>query len=206
MSAPQDDPALGPINPRPVRTPYVRRARRHVVAIALIAAASPAACSSASRPEADLTPEAQRALGDSVWQELRSTYRFDGEDVVSRFMALYADTGRVISAASGGYTTNRDSVRVALTRFWDGAGKYMREPTWTWGPVAIDVLGRNGVVITAGYTVPHWTPDGAPHVIGGVWTSAWARRAGHWRIVQEHLSDMPRAEASRLELAMPRKP
>ena len=79
----------------------------------------------------------------------------------------------------------------------------MRRPRWEWDEMVVDVLSRDAVVITARYRVPHWTPDGNPHVIGGAWTTVWTRREGRWVIVQEHLSDLPRAAAARLEAAMP---
>lgn len=163
-----------------------------------------AACTgpSSGRP---LDGQARAALADSIEGLLRSTFRFDSGDVVPRFMRLYADSGRVVSAASGGFTSARDSIRSALTRFWEGAGQYMQQPTWTWGPMAIDVLSPDAAVVTAQYTIPHWTPDGNPHVIGGAWTSVWARAGGRWAIVQEHLSDLPRPVAARLESAMPRR-
>jgi hypothetical protein len=69
--------------------------------------------------------------------------------------------------------------------------------------MAIDVLSRDAAAITAEYTVPRWTPDGAPHVVGGTWTSVWVRRGGgRWMIIQEHLSDTPRVFAERLEAGM----
>ncbi|HEX6313350.1 MAG TPA: nuclear transport factor 2 family protein [Gemmatimonadaceae bacterium] len=121
-------------------------------------------------------------------------------------MRLYADTGPVISAASGGFTESRDSLERALTSFWTTAGQFMRQPTWTWGAMKVDVLSRNAAVVTARYTIPHWTPEGRPHVLGGAWTSVWARRGGRWMIVQEHLSDLPRPVAERVESTMPPAP
>lgn len=165
-----------------------------------------AACAVPAAREPELTAEERTAIADSLRARLVDTYVFDGTSPVSRFMRLYADTGRVVSAASGSFTTDRDSVRAALTAFWLGAGQYMRYPTWTWGAWAIDVLSRDAAVVTARYTVPHWTPDGKPHVLGGAWTSVWARRDGRWGIVQEHLSDLPRAAAERVEADLPPMP
>jgi hypothetical protein len=145
-----------------------------------------------------------QAIADTVKRLWTNTITFEGGDVVERFMSLYPDTGRVVSAASGAFTTTRDSLRAALANFWDAVGKNMRRPRWVWGRMDFDVLSRDAVVGTAQYTVPHWTPDGAPHLIGGAWTAVWSRASGRWVITQEHLSDLPRAIAQRLEQSMPR--
>ena len=55
----------------------------------------------------------------------------------------------------------------------------------------VDVLGPDAAVLTATYSIPHHTPRGAPHVVGGAWTVVFARRGGRWEVVQEHLSDVP---------------
>jgi ketosteroid isomerase-like protein len=60
----------------------------------------------------------------------------------------------------------------------------------------VDVLSPDAAVLTTTYRVPHQTPDGRPHVIGGAWTAVFARRDGRWQIVQEHLSDVPAAPAA----------
>lgn len=170
----------------------------------LILAAAGAGCGAPRPRDSDVASSEREAIADSIRTLLETTYRFDSTNVIARFMALYADSGRVISAASGGYTSTRDSLRGSVTAFWEGAGRFMVRPKWIWGPMAVDVLSRNAAVVTARYTVPHWTPDGNPHVLGGAWTSVWTRRDGRWVIVQEHLSDLPRAVAERLEAGMPR--
>jgi ketosteroid isomerase-like protein len=53
----------------------------------------------------------------------------------------------------------------------------------------IDVLAPDAAVLTATYRIPHITPQGHPHTVGGAWTAVFQRRAGKWVIVQEHLSD-----------------
>lgn len=163
-----------------------------------------AGCSQEGATSAELTSRERTAIGDTIQRLLETTYRFEDDSVVPRFMRLYADTGRVISAASGNFTTTRDSLRRSLLAFWEGAGRYMHQPTWQWDGMIVDVLSRDAAAVTARYRIPHWTPDGNPHVIGGVWTSVWTRRDGRWVIVQEHLSDLPRPVAQRLEAAMPR--
>lgn len=159
-------------------------------------------CSTA--PPDDRLAEAERqAIADTLRSVLESTLQFGEGNTVDRFMSLYADTGRVVSAASGSFSASRDSLRQSLVQFWEGAGRFMRHPEWTWGSMAIDVLSRNAAVVTARYTIPHWTPEGRPHVLGGAWTMVWARRDGAWRIVQEHLSDLPRPVAERVEAGLP---
>ena len=170
-----------------------------IVAVAL-------GCSTGAGSSDEITATERSAIADSIRSLLTSTYTFDGSDPVPRFMKLYADTGSVVSAASGGFTTSRDSVQRGLTTFWSTAGQYMQRPSWTWGAMQVDVLGRNAAVVTARYTIPHWTLEGRPHVLGGAWTSVWARRNGRWVIVQEHLSDLPRPVAERVEATMPAAP
>ena len=158
-------------------------------------------------PESDeLSLSERESIADSIRGLLTDTYTFDGADPVPRFMRLYPDTGSVVSAASGGFTEARDSVRQALTTFWTTAGQFMKQPSWTWGTMKIDVLSRDAAAVTARYTIPHWTPEGKPHVLGGVWTSVWTRRNGRWVIIQEHLSDLPRAVAQQVEATMPAAP
>jgi len=162
-------------------------------------------CSTGSRlPE--LTAQEQQAIADSIRTLLRDTYVFDGTDPVPRFMKLYPDTGDVVSAASGGFTIGRDSVQKALSTFWNSTGQFMQKPAWQWGAMSVDVLSREAVVVTARYTIPHWTPAGRPHVLGGAWTSVWTNRNGRWTIIQEHLSDLPRPVAERVEATMPAAP
>ena len=163
-------------------------------------------CSTNDVARDELSIPERDAIADSIRTLLTTTYTFDGTDPVTRFMRLYPDTGEVVSAASGGFTIGRDSVRRALSTFWQTAGQFMRQPSWTWGAMKIDVLSRDAAVVTARYTIPHWTPEGKPHVLGGAWTSVWSRRGSRWVIVQEHLSDLPREVAERVEATMPSAP
>lgn len=169
----------------------------------LAASAALIGCADVVPATSALSAAERSAIGDSVRLLLQRTYTFEDDSVVPRFMQLYPDSGRIVSAASGSFTTTRDSLQAALVAFWEGAGRYMRRPRWEWDDMLVDVLSRDAVVITARYRVPHWTPDGNPHVLGGAWTTVWARRGGRWVIVQEHLSDLPRAAAARFEAAMP---
>lgn len=179
------------------------RLRAHLAA--LIALVVPG-CSTGQSGRDDISAGERLAIADSLQALLTNTYTFDGSDPVPRFMELYADSGSVVSAASGGFTVSRDSVQKGLSTFWTTAGQYMKQPSWTWGPMKVDVLSRDAAVVTARYTIPHWTPEGRPHVLGGAWTTVWTRRDGRWVIVQEHLSDLPRSVAERVEATMPASP
>jgi hypothetical protein len=182
--------------------PSIRQLRRLAALIVILGPA----CSTGGSTSQPLTAEDRRAIADSLQSLLKNTYVFDGSNPVPRFMRLYADSGPVISAASGGFTTSRDTVQSALTTFWSTTGQNMQHPKWTWGAMAVDVLSRDAAVVTARYTIPHWTPAGRPHVLGGAWTSVWANRDARWVIVQEHLSDLPRSVAERVEATMPAVP
>ena len=152
-----------------------------------------------------LTPTAEAAIADTLRSQVRAAYDLSKGDVVRRFMSLYPESGRVVSATGGRVTTTRDSLQMSINAFWDGVGQLMVQPSWNWGRMEVDVLSSQSAVMTAQYTVPHWTDSGVPHVIGGVWTSVWRGGAGGWRIVHEHLSDLPRGVAERMEATMPRR-
>lgn len=143
------------------------------------------------------------AVADSLRQLVRAAYDLSRGDVVAHFMSLYPDSGRVVSATAGRVTTTRDSLQASINAFWDGVGQHMVRPEWKWDEINVDVLSRDIAFMTATYVVPHWTDVGRPHVIGGVWTSVWQRGGSGWRITHEHLSDMPRALAERMEATMP---
>jgi len=177
----------------------MRRLRRTLPNFALLVIG---ACSAAGSSDSSLGAGERAAIADTVKRTIVSTYDLSRPDVVDRFMRLYADTGRVVSASGGFVTTSRDSLRRQIETFWTAVGQNMQGPTWTWGDMIIDVLSRNAVAVTATYTVPHHTPDGQPHMIGGAWTSVWTHRNGRWVIVQEHLSDLPRAVTAPMEAGM----
>ena len=137
--------------------------------------------------------ERQRtATADTLKAMISSAYDLSKPgDAVGRLMSLYPDTGVIVSASGGRVTTTRADLEAGVRAFWDNVGRNMRNPKWTWSDMRVDVLGPEAAVVTATYRVPHLTPAGAPHVIAGAWTAAFARRDGRWVIVQEHLSDVP---------------
>jgi ketosteroid isomerase-like protein len=159
------------------------------------------ACSQGT-PASSVSPAQASAIADTLRGLVRNAYDLSKGDVVKRMMSVYPSSGRVVSATGGRITTSRDSLQQAITSFWENVGQHMVQPTWTWGPMEVDVLSPHNAVMSASYSVPHWTDAGRPHVIGGVWTTTWTRDASGWHIVHEHLSDLPRAVAERIEATM----
>ena len=185
---------------RPKTTlPYITTMRATMPVLLILAIlASLAGCGTASGTasggdrDTALSDAERRAIATAVEQRLRdATDLRAGGDVVARMLSLYPDSGRVISASAGQVTTDRDSLAGSVRYFWEFIGQNMREPEWRWGPMQVDVLGRDAAVVTAAYRIPHLTPRGEPHVIGGAWTAVFVRRGGRWVVIQEHLSDTP---------------
>jgi ketosteroid isomerase-like protein len=155
---------------------------------------SVAACRPAGPSEQrPLSAAEQEAIADSLRRMMVAAADLSKGNVVRRLMSLYPDSGRVVSASAGRVTASRDTLERSIRTFWENVGHNMRDPRWTWGTMYVDVLGRDAAVLTATYSIPHHTPRGAPHVVGGVWTVVFARRGERWVVVQEHLSDVPEA-------------
>ncbi len=146
-----------------------------------------AACESSGRP-----PAAERAaIADSLKHLVIATYDLSKPDVVGRLMSLYPKSGPVISASGGRVSTTRARLETQIRTFWLYVGSNMRNPKWEWTSMRVDVLAPNAAVMTSTYRIPHTTPAGMPHVIGGAWTAVFAKLDGRWVIVHEHLSDSP---------------
>jgi ketosteroid isomerase-like protein len=143
------------------------------------------ACESTRRDDA---VDPSRALADTLATLIADAYDFSRPDVVARMTALYADTGRVVSASRGRVIASADSIRHGITTFWQ-VGRNMRNPKWTWGEVYVDRLGRDAAVLTGTWTIPHLTPSNQQHVLAGAWTAVFRRIDGRWKIVHEHLSE-----------------
>lgn len=131
------------------------------------------------------------AIADSLKRMVISVYDLSKPDVVGSLMSLYPPGGRVISASGGAMTTTRPQLEEQIKTFWKYVGSNMKQPKWEWTAMEVDVLSRDAAVMTATYRIPHTTPNGMRHEIGGAWTAVFARRDGRWMIVQEHLSDAP---------------
>ena len=131
---------------------------------------------------------ARRAIGDTVTRLIEEAYDFTRPDPVRRIMALYPDSGPVISASNGRISSSRDTLESGIASFWEAMGRNMQQPKWVWGERHVDVLSPTAAVMTATYTIPHTAPSGAAHVVGGAWTAVFRKRDGAWRIIHEHLS------------------
>jgi ketosteroid isomerase-like protein len=170
-------------------TPAVRTA---IISLAFCLAAI-AGCGPASPPDPaarhSMSAAEREAIADTIRARITTAANLSAKDVVASLMSLYPDSGRVISASAGAVTTSRDSLALDISAFWRNIGQNMRQPRWEWGPMYIDVLSPDAAVLTATYRIPHITPQGHPHVVGGAWTAVFQRRAGRWVIIQEHLSD-----------------
>jgi hypothetical protein len=170
-----------------------RRSAPAVTAVALMTTLLVTTLSVACGPASprEVSEAQRRAIADTLTRLISSAYDFSKPDAVARLMSLYPARGPVVSASGGHLTTSRDSLEMQIREFWDNVGRNMRDPKWTWGERRIDVLSPDAAVMTWTYTIPHRTPAGMPHVIGGAWTALFERRDGRWVIVQEHLSDAP---------------
>jgi hypothetical protein len=136
------------------------------------------------------TTAAQReAIADTIRRTVSEAYDFSRPNVVQRLLSLYPDSGRVISAAAGRIVASRDSIERDIRYFWESTGQNMQDAKLEWGTVYVDVLTPAAAVATWTYRIPHRTPAGAPHVVGGAWTALFVKRGARWVIVQEHLSE-----------------
>ncbi len=151
-----------------------------------------AGCAAGSR---ELTPDQRRAIATEIDARVRDAYDLAKPGSEERMIALYADTGRIVSASTGRAIASRDTVIEGIKLFWKYVGANMKQPKWSWTNTYIDVLAPNAAVFTGTYRVPHLTPRGEPHEIAGAMTLVFERRGQKWGVVQEHLSDAPPAMA-----------
>ena len=142
------------------------------------------------RSASDMSAPEKKAIADSLKRLVVSAYDLSKPDPVKRLMSLYPTDGRVISASGGVTTTTRPQLQEAIEAFWTYVGQNMRQPRWEWTSMTVDVLASDAAVMTSTYRIPHLTPMGMNHVIGGAWTAVFQKRGGKWVIIQEHLSDV----------------
>jgi ketosteroid isomerase-like protein len=150
-----------------------------------------AACRTSS---ADVSPAQRIAITKEIETRVRSAYDLSVPNAEQRMLALYADTGRIVSASGGQVIASRDTLAKGIELFWRNVGVNMRQPKWIWTHMYVDVLSPESAVFTGTYRVPHMTPRGEPHEIAGAMTLVFEKRGGTWGVVQEHLSDLPAAE------------
>lgn len=141
--------------------------------------------------EPELTAAEKAQIAGQIRTQVVEAYDLTKPDALGRLMSLYPATGPIYSAGAGRFTASRDSLALGIESFWENVGQNMRQPRWEWTAMQIDVLSPTSAVMTTTYRVPHLTPRGEPHVIGGAWTAVFANRGGRWEIVHEHLSDVP---------------
>jgi ketosteroid isomerase-like protein len=139
--------------------------------------------------------EERAAIAAEIERQVKGAYDLKNPDRVKSFLTLYSDTGRVLSSSGGRVITSRDTIAQGIRDFWQYVGSNMKNPTWMWDRFVVDVLSHDAAVMTATYHVPHTTPQGRPHIIGGAWTAVFRKEGERWVIVQEHLSDIPPALA-----------
>lgn len=159
---------------------------RRLALIATIAAI--AGCS--TRSDRALSATEKSAIADSLKTMVVSAYDLSKADPVASLMSLYPDDS-VISASAGTVVRTRAQLEQQVKTFWNYVGVNMQKPKWEWTSMNFDVLSRDAAAMTSTYRIPHMTPQGTPHLLGGAWTAVFARRGGRWVIVQEHLSDAP---------------
>jgi ketosteroid isomerase-like protein len=148
-----------------------------------------------ARTARQVSPERRREIAARIEREVRDAYDLSRPGVEQRLLSLYADTGRLVSAAGGQMLTSRDSLFAGIRYFWENVGVNMRNPRWVWDQMVVDVVAPDVAVMTATYHIPHLNPRGQPHVLGGAWTAVFVERDGQWKIVDEHLSDLPQTPA-----------
>lgn len=134
------------------------------------------------------------ALADTLVAVITDAYDFSRPDVVDRLVGLYATDQPVVSASGGRVTTSRAEIAAQIRSFWTRVGQNMQAPRFVVGERHAVALGPDAAALTLTYAIPHHTPAGAPHTLAGAWTAVFRREGGRWRIVQEHLSDLPAAD------------
>ncbi len=170
------------------------RIRSSVLIFPMLALSIVSGCRPADSSPITITE--RRAIAAKLEQLVTEAYDFSKPDVGKRLLALYADSGRVISAAGGRVTTTHDELQAEIFRFWGRVGRNMRQPRFILGSNYVDIVTRDAAVMTFTYSIPHITPQGTAHTVGGAWTTFWRRNGGRWMIVQEHLSDTPESTAA----------
>jgi hypothetical protein len=157
-----------------------------LVAVSAVTAGS-LACS--SKTAADMNASEKNAVADTLKRLVVSAYDLSAKDPVKNLMSLYPAGGRVISASGGAMTTTHPQLEQGIKAFWTYVGQHMRKPRWEWTSMNVDVLAPDAAVMTSTYSIPHQTPAGMDHIIGGAWTAVFQKQGDRWVIIQEHLSD-----------------
>lgn len=147
--------------------------------------------SACSTQQTQMTAAQRNSIATEIDAKVRDAYDLSKPGAEARMIALYVDTGRIVSASGGTAITSRDTVTEGIHLFWKNVGVNMRQPKWLWTQTYVDVLGPSGAVFTGTYRVPHLTPRNEPHEIAGAMTLVFEKRGSKWGVIQEHLSDRP---------------
>lgn len=166
-----------------------RHGRRWSCALVIALVTLPGAGCSTTR-DAELTQREKTAIADSLKKLVVSAYDLSKPDPVASLMSLYPGDS-LVSASAGSVVRTRAQLEEQVRTFWTYVGSNMQKPRWEWTSMTIDVLSPDAATMTSTYQIPHTTPQGRAHLLGGAWTAVFARRGGRWVIVQEHLSDAP---------------
>lgn len=142
-----------------------------------------------SEPSA-LSPAGKAAIADTLKKLVVSAYDLSKPDPVASLMSLYPEDS-LVSASAGGVVYTRGQLEQQVKAFWTYVGSNMQKPRWEWTSMDVEVLSPDAAAMTSTYRIPHTTPQGRSHTLGGAWTAVFARRGGRWVVVQEHLSDAP---------------
>jgi ketosteroid isomerase-like protein len=165
--------------------------RRAVLAAAIIGLIFGVGAACSRSADREMSAADRKVIADSLKRLVVSAYDLTRPDPVARLMSLYPDGDSLISASGGGVVRTRAELERQIKTFWTYVGSNMQKPRWEWTSMDIDVLSPDAAVMTGTYRIPHATPQGRPHNLGGAWTAVFANRGGRWVIVQEHLSDAP---------------
>src|SRR2546430_4683240 len=129
----------------------------------------------------------KKAIADSLKRLVVRAYDLSNPDPVKSLMSLYPTDRRVISASGGVMTTTRPQLEQGIKAFWTYVGQNMRNPHWEWTSMNVDVLAPDAAVMTSTYRIPHQTPTGMNHVIGGGWAAGVQKKHRPWGTIPEHL-------------------
>src|SRR5438309_6615041 len=138
-----------------------------------------------------LTSDERGEIAKQIETQVRAAYDLSQPKAEQRMLALYANSGRLVSASGGQAIASRDTIMEGIRLFWQNVGVNMRQPKWIWTHTYVDVLAPTAAVFTGTYRVPHLTPRNEPHEIAGAMTLVFEKRGSKWGVVQEHLSDVP---------------
>jgi hypothetical protein len=138
------------------------------------------------------TAQQQSAVADSIRYHADRFITALGSRSIDQFVALFAEEPDFIYVDGGNIYPDRAALKKA------GAGFVGSIKTWKarWDPTKVLVTGPDAGVFTGVMKVE--AADTAGRAIwtnGKIWTLAYQRRAGQWKIVQAHEATVPAPRA-----------